>query len=220
MSTATNRQPGTGDPQKVTVTPGPELNSALDDAVVQLSQVKENVDQAATEFAQLRQGIPNYNEVVAEIRQQQAQINKACEDASNSAQAIVSEVEQAAAKLSVSIDEEINMIKSVIGTGDEAASAPGPQVPPVPTPPKLDAGQGIGQPGVPPAGGPAQFPMSGQSVMGGGANQEMVAVQVAEALREFLRKEIASELSRQMAPLNEKLTEVLIGYMQQRSRDR
>ncbi len=212
MSTAANRTPGTANagPQKVTVTPGPELNSALDEAVVQLTQVKQNVDQAASEFAQLRQGIPNYNEVVAEIRQQQAQINRACEDATSSAQTIVSEVEQAAAKLCTSIDEEINTIKSVIGTGVEDEQ---PQSsPPVQPPPQLAPGQG--GPGV------AQVPAYGQPVQGGVANQEVVAVQVAEALRDYLKKEINSELSKQIAPLNEKLSELLISYLQQRSRDR
>jgi len=217
MSTAVNGTQDAG-PQKVTATPGPELNSALDDAVVQLTKVKENVDQAASEFAQLRQGIPNYNEVVAEIRQQQAQINRACEDATTSAQSIVSEVEQAAAKLCTSIDEEINTIKGVIGTGSEQAEVQTPQTPPVQPPPQLAPGQGVPPPQA--GAGMAQFPMTGQPVQGGVANQEMMAVQVAEALRDYLKKEINSEISKQIGPLNEKLSELLIGYLQQRSRDR
>ncbi|KZK81456.1 hypothetical protein PsW64_01901 [Pseudovibrio sp. W64] len=219
MSTAANGTSGAADagPQKVTVTPGPEFNSALDDAVVQLTKVKQNVDQAASEFAQLRQGIPNYNEVVAEIRQQQAQINRACDDATSSAQTIVSEVEQAAAKLCTSIDEEITTIKSVIGTGDEEEE---PQSPPAPPPaqpqPQMVPGQGGPQAGP----GMAQFPGSGLPGQGGVPNQEAMAVQAAEAMRDFLKKEIKSELSRQIAPLNEKLSELLISYLQQRTRDR
>ncbi|SDR36486.1 hypothetical protein [Pseudovibrio sp. Tun.PSC04-5.I4] len=191
------------EPKKVTATPGPELNVALDDAVVQLTKVKENVDQAASEFAELRKGIPNYNEVIADIRQQQVQINRACVDASSSAQTIVSEVEEAAAKLCSSIDEEINTIKSVIGTGEEATVPVTPE--PQPAPPQQHAPVAQGQ-GVP----------SGI----GGPNQEVVAVQVAEALREYLKREIQTELSNQIAPLYEKMTELLIGFMQQRSRDR
>ncbi|KZL21417.1 hypothetical protein PsAD2_00709 [Pseudovibrio axinellae] len=216
MSTAANGQQGPADApgaKKVTNTPGPELNSALDDAVLQLTKVKENVDQAASEFAQLRQGIPNYNEVVADIRQQQAQINRACEDATSSAQTIVSDVEQAASKLCDSIDEEINTIKSVIGTGEEAVEVAAPQVPPVQPPPQLAPGQGV-----PVAGG--AMPVAGHPVNPNPANQEVMAAQVAEALRDYLKKEINSEISKQIAPLNDKLSEVLIGYLQQRSRDR
>ena len=218
MSTAANGTQGAAadGPQKVTVTPGPELNSALDDAVLQLTKVKENVDQAASEFAQLRQGIPNYNEVVAGIRQQQAQINRACEDATTSAQTIVSEVEQAAAKLCTSIDEEIDTIRRVIGTGEEQAETPSPQVPPVQPPP----GQAAPQVGPQPGAGTAQYPLSGQPVQGGGANQQVMAVQVAEALRDYLRKEIDSEISKQFGPINEKLSEILISYLQDKSRDR
>ncbi|GHB31843.1 hypothetical protein GCM10007094_20710 [Pseudovibrio japonicus] len=222
MSTAANGTQGTAadGPQKVTTTPGPELNSALDDAVLQLTKVKENVDQAASEFAQLRQGIPNYNEVVAGIRQQQAQINRACEDATTSAQTIVTEVEQAAAKLCTSIDEEIDTIRRVIGTGEDQAEAPSPQVPPVQPPPNLAPGQGAPQAGPQPVAGMAQYPLSGQPVQGGAANQEVMAVQVAEALRDYLRKEINSEISKQFGPINEKLSEILIGYLKDRSRDR
>lgn len=221
MSTAANGTSGAADagPQKVTATPGPEFNSALDDAVVQLTKVKQNVDQAASEFAQLRQGIPNYNEVVAEIRQQQAQINRACDDATSSAQTIVSEVEHAAAKLCTSIDEEISTIKSVIGTGEEGEEPqPQPAPPPVqPQPqPQMAPGQGVPQSG--PGLGP--FPASGLPGQGGVPNQEAMAVQAAEAMRDFLKKEIKSELSKQIAPLNEKLSELLISYLQQRTRDR
>ncbi|SFL24428.1 hypothetical protein SAMN04488518_1277 [Pseudovibrio ascidiaceicola] len=219
MSTAANGTSGAADagPQKVTATPGPEFNSALDDAVVQLTKVKQNVDQAASEFAQLREGIPNYNEVIAEIRQQQAQINRACDDATSSAHTIVSEVEQAAAKLCTSIDEEITTIKSVIGTGaedEEPQSQPAP--PPVQPQPQMAPGQGAPQAG--PGLGP--FPGAGQPVQGVMPNQEAMAVQAAEAMRDFLKKEIKSELSKQIAPLNEKLSELLISYLQQRTRDR
>ncbi|WP_109316881.1 hypothetical protein [Pseudovibrio ascidiaceicola] len=219
MSTAANGTSGAADagPQKVTATPGPEFNSALDDAVVQLTKVKQNVDQAASEFAQLRQGIPNYNEVVAEIRQQQAQINRACDDATSSAQTIVSEVEHAAAKLCTSIDEEITTIKSVIGTGEEGEEPqPQPVPPPVQPQPQMAPGQGVPQSG--PGLGP--FPASGLPGQGGVPNQEAMAVQAAEAMRDFLKKEIKSELSKQIAPLNEKLSELLISYLQQRTRDR
>lgn len=171
--------------------------------MVQLTKVKENVDQAASEFAELRKGIPNYNEVIADIRQQQVQINRACVDASSSAQTIVSEVEEAAAKLCSSIDEEINTIKSVIGTGEEATVPVPPE--PQPAPPQQHAQVAQGQ------GAPSGI---------GGPNQEVVAVQVAEALREYLKREIQTELSNQIAPLYEKMTELLIEFIQQRSRDR
>ncbi len=77
-----------------------------------------------------------------------------------------------------------------------------------------------GQSGPQAGPGMAQFPGSGLPGPGGVPNQEAMAVQAAEAMRDFLKKEIKSELSRQIAPLNEKLSELLISYLQQRSRDR
>lgn len=211
--------------EQVVATPGPELDAALDDAVVQLTRVKENVDQAASDFAKLRQGIPNYNEVIADIRQQQMSINHACEAAATSAQTIVSDVEQAAERLCSSIDEEILTIKSVMGGGAPDAPIQGgqqaqpsqpepaaaqPQV--TPTMAGLNAG---GQMGLQSGLHPGVMPS-----VAGSPSQEMVAVQVADALRDYLRREIKREISEQFGPINQKLMEIVVGHLQERGRDR
>lgn len=212
--------------EQVVATPGPELDAALDDAVVQLTRVKENVDQAASDFAKLRQGIPNYNEVIADIRQQQMSINHACEAAATSAQTIVSDVEQAAERLCSSIDEEILTIKSVMGGETPEVPAQGQQ----PVPPQQPAPAASAQPQVTPtmAGLNAGGQMGLQSGLhpgvmpsvAGSPSQEMVAVQVADALRDYLQREIKREISEQFGPINQKLMEIVVGHLQERGRDR